>query len=199
MSKFSKLPYDLSTSHAAVPFELIHIDTWGPYRVKTRGKYKYFLTVVDDCTRFTWVFFMVQNSDYLATLKIFYNYVETHFNKKILHLRTDNAPEFSDVNCNSLYAAKGTLHQTLCVARPQQNAKAERRHRSIHEIARCLRFQAGLPLSLWGDCVMTAVYLLNRLPTHVLGNHSPFAVIYHKEPNYELLKNFGCFSLYLKP
>ncbi|XP_074343104.1 uncharacterized protein LOC141680916 [Apium graveolens] len=121
-------------------------------------------------------------------------------NGLVLHkVLTDNAPEFSDINCKALYAAKGTLHQTSCVARPQQNARAERRHRSILEIARCLRFQAGLPLYLWGDCVMTAVYLLNRLPTHVLGNHSPYAVLFHKEPDYDALKIFGCLTFASNP
>lgn len=45
-SKFSKMPYNLSSSHAATLFELVHVDTWRPYRVQTREKYKYFLTVV---------------------------------------------------------------------------------------------------------------------------------------------------------
>lgn len=150
MSKFSKLPYELSDSHATAPFELIHLDTWGPYRVQTRGKYKYFITVVDDCTRFTWVFLIQHKSDYLATLQLFYTYVEKHFNKPILNVRTDNAPEFADAKCRSFYAANGTLHQTSYVSRPQQNACVERRHRTILEAARCLRFQANLLLSFWG-------------------------------------------------
>ena len=199
MSKFSKLPFDLSTSHAAAPFELVHIDTWGPYRVQTRGKYKYFLTVVDDCTRFTWVFLMPHKSDYLITMKMFYKYVATHFNKPVLNIRTDNAPEFADVQCKLFYAAEGTLHQTSCAGRPQQNARVERRHRTILEIARCLRFQAAMPLSFWGDCVMTAVYLLNRLPTPVLGNISPFQSLFDKSPEYNLIKIFGCLAFASNP
>ncbi|KAL8089292.1 hypothetical protein AgCh_038913 [Apium graveolens] len=109
-----------------------------------------------------------RKSDYLATMKLFYKYVEKHFNKPILTLRSDNAPEFADAPCKIFYAANGTLHQTSCVARPQQNARVERRHRTILEVARCLRFQSGLPLHPWGYCIMTAVYLINRLPTPVL-------------------------------
>lgn len=54
MSKFTKLPYTLSTSHASTPFALIHIDIWGPYKTVTKGRYRYFLTTVDDCSRMTW-------------------------------------------------------------------------------------------------------------------------------------------------
>uniref|UniRef100_A0A803KUW9 GAG-pre-integrase domain-containing protein n=1 Tax=Chenopodium quinoa TaxID=63459 RepID=A0A803KUW9_CHEQI len=48
LAKFTKLPYNLSVSREKEPFELVHLDTWGPYRVPTKGKYKYFLTLVDD-------------------------------------------------------------------------------------------------------------------------------------------------------
>ena len=53
MGKMTKSPYPTSKSHASYPFELLHIDIWGPYRVETRGKHRFFLTVVDDKTRAT--------------------------------------------------------------------------------------------------------------------------------------------------
>lgn len=83
MSKFAKLSFDLNDSHASEKFELIHIDTWGPYEVATRGKYKHFLTIVDDYSRVTWVYLLHQKSDYLSTIKSFYNYVGVHFKKKL--------------------------------------------------------------------------------------------------------------------
>nr|GFA30112.1 cysteine-rich RLK (receptor-like protein kinase) 8 [Tanacetum cinerariifolium] len=53
MAKFTKLPYDLSDSHSVYILDLIHIDIWGPYKVPTNGKFRYFLTIVDDCSRGT--------------------------------------------------------------------------------------------------------------------------------------------------
>lgn len=47
MSKFTKLPFDLSKSHVAESFALIHVDTWGPYKMATRGKYKFFLIILE--------------------------------------------------------------------------------------------------------------------------------------------------------
>ena len=63
MAKFTKLPCTLSTSHADDIFHLIHIDIWGAYRVETRGKHMYFLTIVDDCSRNTWVHLLKTKSD----------------------------------------------------------------------------------------------------------------------------------------
>ncbi|XP_074345088.1 uncharacterized protein LOC141684147 [Apium graveolens] len=199
MSKFAKLPFELSDSHASAKFELVHVDTWGPYKVATRGKYKYFLTLVDDYSRVTWVYLIQQKSDYLETLKTFNNYVVMHFNTTIRTIRSDNAAEFKDALCTQYYAEKGILHQKSCVHRPQQNARVERRHRSVLEISRCLRFQAFLPLEHWGECVLTAVYLFNRLPTPVLGNKTPYEVLFEKLPEYDHIKAYGCLAFAANP
>ena len=58
LAKFTKLPYHQSTSRASKPFDLVHLDTWGPYKVRTRGNFRYFLTLVDDHTCMTWIFFV---------------------------------------------------------------------------------------------------------------------------------------------
>ena len=41
--KFTKLPYSLSESQSSEIFDLVHIDVWGPYKVPTNGKFRYFL------------------------------------------------------------------------------------------------------------------------------------------------------------
>jgi len=58
MAKFAKLPYALSKSHASACFDLVHIDIWGAYKVPAHGKYRYFLTIVDDHSRATWVYLL---------------------------------------------------------------------------------------------------------------------------------------------
>lgn len=48
IAKFTKMSYKKNTSRAKCAFDLVHIDTWRPYRVNTRGNHRFFLTVVDD-------------------------------------------------------------------------------------------------------------------------------------------------------
>lgn len=146
LSKFPKLPNDLSSSPASTSFDLIHIDTCGPYQAPTREKYKYFLNIVVDHSRMTWVYLMQLKSDFLNKFQNFYNYVSTQFHKKIKILRSDNAPEFKDVNCRAMYGECGILHKTSCVNRPQQNTRVERKYKNILEMARELRFHSGLEL-----------------------------------------------------
>ena len=59
-------------------------------------------------------------------------------------------------------------------------------------VARALRFHANLPLKFWGDCVPTATYLTNRLPSPLLGNLTPYQTLLGPPPSYHHLRSFGC-------
>jgi len=50
----------------------------------------------------------------------------------------------------------GIIYQTSCIRTSQQNARVERKHKHILNIARSLRFQGNLPIQFWGECVLTA-------------------------------------------
>ena len=114
-------------------------------------------------------------------------------------VRSDNALEFRSGPIDDYFTHHGIVHQTSYVDRPQQNGRVERKPRHVLEIARALRFQAGLPLSFWSDCVMTAAYLINRLPSVVLDNKTPYELLFHEVPLYTNLKVFGWLAFASNP
>ncbi|GJW78498.1 retrovirus-related pol polyprotein from transposon TNT 1-94 [Tanacetum coccineum] len=155
--------------------------------------------LMDDCSRGTLVYLLEQKSDSFEALKSFLKFVSTQFETQVKIVRSDNALEIVKGQCGPYLLSKGIVHQTSCVDRPQQNERVKRKHRHILDTARALRFHAKLPLKLWGDCVTTATYLINRLPSSVIGNVTPYEILLKKKPTYERLKVFGYLALVSNP
>ncbi|KAL0399261.1 UNVERIFIED_CONTAM: Retrovirus-related Pol polyprotein from transposon RE1 [Sesamum radiatum] len=126
------------------------------------------------------------------TIDKFLRMIQTQFQAIVKVVRTDNGTEFVNSQCRTLFTSFGILHQTSCSYTPQQNGVVERKHKKLLEVARALLFQSNLPKKFWGESVLTATYLINRLPSSLLNWKSPFEVLYQKPPTYDHLKVFGC-------
>jgi hypothetical protein len=70
LAKQHRLPFPVSDSISNKNFDLIHFDIWGPYSTDSLNGVKYFLTIVDDFSRFTWVHLMVTKSQRSILLKL---------------------------------------------------------------------------------------------------------------------------------
>ncbi|KAJ0575491.1 putative RNA-directed DNA polymerase [Helianthus annuus] len=191
-SKQVRVPFPLSEHKSKELGDLIHLDLWGPYKVSSYEGYKYFLTVVDDFTRTVWCYMLKNKVEVFENLKYFYELVLTQFKKKVKMFRSDNGTEFINSQMNMFCKQKGIIHQTSCSYTPQQNGVVERKHRHLLNIARTLMFQSGLPLRFWSDCVLTAVYIINRLPSSVLSGKSPYELMFGFRPSLSHFRNSGC-------
>lgn len=133
-----------------------------------------------------------QKSDVYQCLQYFISFVKTQFNKVIKVIRTDNSTKFVNSLCEQLFKNLGMIHQKTCAYTPQQNGVAERKYKHILEITRAIRLPANFPIRFWGHCILATVYILNRLPSSVIANISPYERLYNRKPSLNHLRVLGC-------
>ena len=151
----------------------MHSDVWGPSPLTSLLSFNYYVIFVDDYSRFTWLFLLKHKNEVLSVFKHFKSMVETQFNSKLKILRTDNGSEYINNDFKSFCSISGILHQSSYPHTPEQNGVLERKHRHIVETGLTLLYQSHLPLNYWSYAFSAATYLINRMPSSVLGFHSP--------------------------
>ena len=123
--------------------------------------------------------------------------ISTQFFTSIKVFRSDSGGEFISNEFKSFLLSEGTLAQLSCPYTPQQNGVAERKHRHIIETTRTLLLSSNLPKVFWGEAALTAIYLINRLPSSSINMDTPYHKLFVKHLIYLHLRPFGyvCFVL----
>lgn len=104
--------------------------------VETTSHCRYFLTIVDDCSRYTWIFLMINKLEARLHFQNFIKDVRVQFSSNVQIIRTNNGLEF---NMPKFYSSHGIIYQCSCV-HTQQNGVVERKHQHILNVAHALRF-----------------------------------------------------------
>lgn len=132
----------------------------------------------------------------MEAFKEFKALVENKKNLKIKNLQTDNGTEYLSNELSPFLKDNGIERRLTVPNNPEHNGIAERKNRTLVEIARCLLIQSGLPSSFWADALSTANYIRNRCPTKSLNGRTPHEIWTGRTPNVNYLREFGC-SVYV--
>ena len=147
LAKSHKLPLSLSSSHASHPLDLLHLDLWGPAPCSATSGARYVFFIIDDFSRYTWLYFLSTKDQALPSFINFQKLVERQINTSIKHLQSDNGGEF--LAFKSYLQSQGISHQFSCPHTPEQNGRVERKIRHLVETGLALSAQASLPLKYW--------------------------------------------------
>ena len=172
--------------------EIIHSDVCGPMKSKSLGGNAYFVTFIDDKSRFTTVYFMRNKSEVFNKFKEFEAMATNVTGKRIRILRCDNGGEYTSKVFDEYLKSKGIQRQFSVPRTPQQNGVSERMNRTIQEVARAMVHGAGLSDIYWAEAVLTAVIIRNRSPTTAVQHMTPHECFYGKKPDVSNFKIFGC-------
>lgn len=189
--KINVLPFKPTTNRENELLGLVHSDICGPIDIESLGGAKYFVTFIDDCSRYTETVMLRRRSDVLQAFKDYKHRVEKQTGKKIKKLRTDNGLEYLSKEFNNFLKDEGISRQLTVEYTPQQNGVAERANRTLVEMARCLMLQAKLPNSLWAEMINTATFLRNRTVTKSLHGITPFEAWTQRKPYVGYFRTIG--------
>jgi transposase InsO family protein len=119
--------------------ELLHMDLFGPIAYISIGGSKYCVVIVDDYSRFTWVFFLQEKPQTQETLKRFLRRAQNEFELRIKMIRSDNGTEFKNSQIEGFLVEEGIKHEFSSPYTPQQNGVVERKNKILLDMARpCL-------------------------------------------------------------
>ncbi|RVW84555.1 Retrovirus-related Pol polyprotein from transposon TNT 1-94 [Vitis vinifera] len=180
--------------------ELIHTDICGPFPTPSWNGQQYFITFIDDYSRYGYLYLIHEKSQSLDVFKNFKAEVENQLSKKIKAVRSDRGGEYYGRYDGSgeqrpgpfaKYLMEcGIVPQYTMPGTPSQNGVAERRNRTLKDMVRSMISHSTLPESLWGEAIKTAVYILNRVPSKAVAK-TPYELWTSKKPSIRHLHVWG--------
>ncbi|GJY19581.1 retrovirus-related pol polyprotein from transposon TNT 1-94 [Tanacetum coccineum] len=144
--------------------ELLHMDLCGPMRVALINGKKYILVIVDDYSRYTWVYFLHSKDETPKIIKKFIAQAQLNYKAKVCKIRTDNGTEFKNATLKAHYEKLA---------------------------ARTMLIFSRLPEFLWAEAVATACFTQNRSIIHTRHNKTPYELLHGRKPNDEYFHVFG--------
>ncbi|KAJ0716476.1 putative RNA-directed DNA polymerase [Helianthus annuus] len=164
---------------------------FGPVNVKSISGDLYCLLVTDDFTRFSWVVCMERKDQTFESLMFLFKKMETLYKLPIRRIRSDNGTEFKNNRMLEFCNEKGILHEFSAPYTPRQNGVAERKNRTLIEIARTMLADSKLSIFFWSEAVASACYTLNQVLTVKKYKKTCFELLHRYKPNLKFLEPFG--------
>jgi transposase InsO family protein len=160
----------------------IHGLVWSRCIYKHCGN-KYGLVIIDDYSRFTWVFFLQDKSETQEVLKKFLRMAQNEFDAKIKKIRSDNGTEFKNTQVEYFLDEEGIKHEFLAPYIPQQNGVAERKNRTLIEVARTMLDEYKTLDQFWMEAINMVCHATNRIYLHKLLKKTSYEFLTGNKPN----------------
>lgn len=182
----------IEESKTTACLQLLHMDLFGPVKIMSLGKKKYCLVIIDDYSRFTWVFFLYSKDEAAEIIKFFILQVEKQYSLSVKVIRSDNGTEFRNKTLDEFCLSKGIVRQFSIPRTPEQNGVVERKNRTLIEAARTMLADSGLPLYFWAEAVNTACYVQNRVLINKRHTKTAYEILHGIKPLISFFRAFGC-------
>ena len=144
-----KSPFNVKGYRTKDLLELVHSDVCGPMSIQAGGGFEYFITFIDDYSRFGYVYLMKWKSETFENFKEFRAEVENQLGKHMKAIRFDRGGEYFIGDFKDYLTENGIISQFTALGTPQQNGVAERWNRTLLDMVRSMLSYSTLPISFW--------------------------------------------------
>ncbi|GJZ67012.1 zinc finger, CCHC-type containing protein [Tanacetum coccineum] len=193
-TKITRLPFPTIQRSSKI-LELVHSDVCDLHATPTIGGKKYFATFIDDYSRYCYVYLLHSKDKVLEKFRIYKNEVELKCDTRIKCLWTDRGGEHYDPR---YFQSTRTVHQVTAPYTPQQNGIAERKNRTLMDMVNSMISHSGLSSGYWGEALLTACYILNRVPSK-RSIKTPYELWNQRTPKLDYLQIWGCRAIVRLP
>ncbi|CAI7830615.1 unnamed protein product [Closterium sp. NIES-53] len=172
-------PHSSEFPPTEAPLQTLHMDVWGPARVRGQGHERYFLLVVEDFSRYTSVFPLRRKDEVTEVLIDWIRVARLQLRERfssdfpVLRLHFDRGGEFSSDLLRAFYRAESIRQMFTLPTSPYQNGIAERRIGMVMDVARTSMIHAAAPHFLWPFAVQYAAHQINLQPRVSMPETSP--------------------------
>jgi transposase InsO family protein len=175
------------------PCKLLHMDLVGPARVRSAGGKWYVLVVVDDYSRYAWVFFLEDKGETFGFVR---DHVLRLRNERhgdaIRAIRSDNGSEFRNSRFEIFCHDLGLEQQFSSLYTPPQNGVVESKNMTLCEMARTMLDEHRTPRRFWAEAVNTACYVSKRIYLRVHKKKTCYELMHSRTPKVSHFHVFGC-------
>jgi hypothetical protein len=195
----------ITASHSSVnnvrtehPGQLLHMDTVGPSWVRSMGDRWYVLIILDDYSRYSWLFFLESKDELFEHFRSLALRLNNEHPNCLKVIRSDNGTEFRNVSFDEFCLEHGINQQFSAPPIPQQNRVVERKDHTLVEMARMMLDEHMTRMCFWADAISTACYISNRILLHSILHLILFELRFARKPSISHLRLFGCKYFVLK-
>ena len=192
--KLTRAPHTKPATRAPRPLFRVFSDVHGPLTIRLRHGNFYWVTFIDDYSRFPAVYFLSHKSGVFEAFQRYKAWAENVTGHRVGTLRDDKGGEYMSGDFEAFLANAGIQREHMIRDTPQQNGVAERMNRSISKGITTLLSQSGLSRTWWEDAATHWLYGKIRLPCSATAPLTPHDLFYGRRPDLSGLHPFGCLA-----
>jgi hypothetical protein len=167
------------------------MDLCGTSRQEGIGKENYFMLIIDDYSRITWVAFLKEKYEAFDKFKKFEALTENQTGKGLKAIRSDRGGETMSRDFKEFYNRHGIKREYTIPRTPQQNGVVERQNRIVQQMSRSMMNEKNIGQTYWVEAIHTTVHVLNKSHLRPQSDKTPYELWYGRPASIKHFKVFG--------